>query len=425
MLKKLLVYPYRSCAAIIITYVFLVNAVPVNASENGLFSRASLLDGPGSPKARLRERGININASITHFLQDLVSTNDFESTQSGGKTDIYLTLDGHKLGLWRGVSLNMHTELLFGDSVNFSGNRRLIPVNTALAFPRVGGSDQEISLTLRQLINKRTSLTIGKFNMLDAASRTPLIGGGGIDTFMNLGLAAPISGVTPAYLIGGLLGHNAGFASFGLFVYDPRSAQDSEVLENLFDDGVTTSLSVAVPTTVMGNRTVHRFRGVYSTQNGVDLSNIPELNLPSQNLGKLGKRSGYWYLSYAFQHFLFQDSADPSRGWGIFGQIAMSDGNPNPVDSSGFIGIGGTSPLPNRSLDRFGIALFYYSLSDYIVDGLRPTGFILEDEQGFEAFYSLALAPWLSISGDLQVIDSAYSNSETSIYLGLRTQVKF
>jgi hypothetical protein len=46
----------------------------------------------------------------------------------------------------------------------------------------------------------------------------------------------------------GLLSHRADRASFNLLVYDPRSAQDNEVLKNPFDDGVTLSLSMTVPT---------------------------------------------------------------------------------------------------------------------------------------------------------------------------------
>jgi len=408
----------------IVALAFFVSAVPGNASENGLFSRPSLLDGPGSPKAWLRVRGIIVDGSLTHFFQGLASGDGDQDIQSGGKGDILLALDGHKLGLWRGLFMNMHGELIYGDDANSQGDGSVIPVNTALAFPQLGGSDEELSLTLTQQFDERTLLTLGKFNMLDAAARTPLIGGGGLDTFMNLGLAAPISGVTPAYILGGLLSHRADVASFSLFVYDPHSAQDSDVLKNPFDDGVTLSLSMTVPTQLWGDTSIHRIRGVYSTQDGIDLRDIPQLKLPPEAGSELGTRSGYWFFSYAFQHFLFQDDADSSRGWGVFGQFGMSDGNPNPVEWSSFIGIGGTSPLSGRDHDRFGLAYFRYSLSNDLVDGLRPV-ISLEDEQGIEAYYSYAVAPWLKITANMQVIDPAFSDNDRAVFLGLRTQVKF
>lgn len=413
-----------SCVAIIVVLFFLASAVSGNPYENGLFSRPSLLDGPGGPKAWLRVRGITADASLTHFFQGLASGEGDQDIESGGKGDILLAFDGQKLGLWQGLFMNMHGEAVYGDDANTQGDGTIIPVNTALAFPQLGGSDEELSLTLTQQFNEQTMLTLGKFNMLDAAARTPLLGGGGLDTFMNLGLAAPISGVTPAYILGGLLSHRIDLAAFGLFVYDPRSAQDSEVLKNPFDDGVTFSLSVTVPLQLWGNTSIHRIRGVHSTQDGIDLRDISQLLLPKGAGRELGERSGYWFFSYAFQHFFFQDETDPSRGWGVFGQLGVSDGNPNPIEWSCFIGIGGNSPLADRNHDRFGIAYFRYSLSDDLVDGLRP--FLrLEDEQGIEAFYNYAVAPWLKITGNLQVIDPAFKENDRSVYLGLRAQIKF
>jgi porin len=408
----------------IVSLVFFVNSVSGNASENGLSSRSSLLDGPDSAKAGLRVRGINLDASITHFVQGPASGDGDQDIQSGGKGDIILTLDGKKVGLWQGLYVNMHGEFVYGNDANTQGDGSIIPVNTALAFLQSDGRSEELSLIVTQQFDEHTLLTLGKFNMLDAVARTPLIGGGGLDTFLNLGLAAPISGVTPGYLLGGLLSHRNDHASFSLLVYDPRSAQDSDVLNDPFDDGVTLSLSMTVPIQLWGNTSIHGIRGVYSTQDGIDLRDIPQLILPPEAQRELEMQSDYWFYSYSFRHFLFQDENDPSRGWGVFGQFGVSDGNPNPVEWSYLIGVGGNSPVPARSDDRFGIGLFRYSLSNDLVEGLRP-GIQLEDEQGIEAYYNYAVAPWLKVTGNLQVIDPAFSDNKRSVFFGLRTQVKF
>ena len=50
-------------------------------------------------------------------------------------------------------------------------------------------------------------------------------------------------------------------------------------------------------------------------------------------------KQGYYYGSYAFQQFLWQDPDKPSRGWGLFGQFEASDGNPNPVGASVILGV--------------------------------------------------------------------------------------
>ena len=189
-----------------------------------------------SASAWWRVRGITVDASLTHFFQELASGDGEQDIQSGGKGDILIAFDGQKLGLWQGLFMNMHGELIYGADANTQGDGTIIPVNTALAFPQLGGSDEELSLTLSQQFNAQTTLALGKFNMLDAAARTPLIGGGGLETFMNLGLAAPISGVTPAYILGGFLTHRTDRAALGLFVYDPRSAQDPRQQGSGIDD---------------------------------------------------------------------------------------------------------------------------------------------------------------------------------------------
>ena len=62
---------------------------------------------------------------------------------------------------------------------------------TALALPLLGGTPTDLSLTATQSFGSNVSVTAGKFNMLDAAARTPIMGGGGETTFWNTAFAAP------------------------------------------------------------------------------------------------------------------------------------------------------------------------------------------------------------------------------------------
>ena len=176
-------------------------------------------------------------------------------------------------------------------------------------------------------------MSIGKFSMLDAASRTPILGGGGLETFMNTAFAAPISGVTPPYLFGGTATYRTEPAIYTLMIYDPRNAAEPDVVRNPFETGVTTSLSVTFPVQPRDLPGVYSLRGVYSTQDGLDLDSVPELVLPpaSQNINT---RDGYWYASASMQQYLWKDAADPKVGWGLFGQASISDGNPNPINWS-------------------------------------------------------------------------------------------
>ena len=144
--------------------------------------------------------GISLGGGVTGFAQGLASGDGEHGVPFGGKADALLGLDGGKLGLWPGLSVSAHFEQNFGQSANELGAGAILPVNTALAFPTIGGSTTDLSLIVTQKFGDAVSISLGKFNVLDVAARTPLMGGGGETTFWNIGLAAPVSGVTPLAL---------------------------------------------------------------------------------------------------------------------------------------------------------------------------------------------------------------------------------
>ena len=228
--------------------------------------------------------------------------------------------------------VNIHQEWTYGDNVNNRGGT-LLPVNTALALPELGGYERDTSIHVTQVFSEQVSLTAGKFNMQDVLAKVPLIGGGGVDTFMNTGLALPITGITPPYVLGANLTVKTEPAIFAVFVYDPRNAQAWDVIENPFSDGTVVLGSVTVPVKPFGLTGFQFFKAAFSTQDGLDLADVPELFLPPEAEAIAGRKDGRWFLSYGFQQYLYQNAADPRQGWGIFGQIGASDGNPNPIET--------------------------------------------------------------------------------------------
>lgn len=128
----------------------------------------------------------------------------------------------------------------------------IIPVNTSLAFPTLGGTTTDLSLSFTQKFSDAFSVSLGKFNMLDAAAKTPLMGGGGETTFWNTAFAAPVSGVTPPYIFGAIATLKTAPATFTLMIYDPRNAQSLDVIAHPFEDGTTASLSATVPLMLFG-----------------------------------------------------------------------------------------------------------------------------------------------------------------------------
>lgn len=399
-------------------------AQSADSRRDELWTRPALLDGPGSPKEALRSYGIILDTSLTQFYQAVVSGDGEKQWQYGGKIDLLATFDGAKLGFWHGFYVTIHQEWLYGEDVNLQGEGTLIPTNAALGFPRLGGYERDTSIVITQNFGEAFSVSGGKFNMLDVAAKTPLVGGGGIDTFMNIAIAAPISGVTPPYLFGAVATLKTQPAIFTVMVYDPRNAQDWDVIENPFDKGTTTSLSVTVPTKIAGLTGYYGVRGVYSSKTGLDLADIPQLLLPPAADGTLTK-GGYWYAGATVQQYLVQDTRNPAIGWGLFGEVGFSDGNPNPYAWHVIAGIGGNNTAEGRQLDRWGIAYFRYALSDDLIRSLSSLGLKFADEQGVEAYYNWAIAPWLRLTGNIQWIDTGALRLDDAVVAALRLQTKF
>jgi porin len=294
-------------------------------------------------------------------------------------------------------------------------------VNTAQAYPSLNSS--MFSLLFTQAFSPTTTLTAGLFNMFDAAARRPLVGGGGIDTFWNLAMAASLTNITPPYIYG--VSFNTRYediGSFGIFIYDPRDAQNLNIISNLFSEGATYSATATFPVTIAGLGGFQNFRVAYSTLDGLDLSSLPP-GLPVVQ-PQPPYQTDRWYLQYSFEQSLVQDAKDPKVGWGPFGQVGYSDGNPNAFHWHWFLGLAGNNMMAGRQLDRFGIGYYQYTLSDHLVNSLPIIGPRLGPQKGVEAFYNWAITPWFRLTADWQW-QRQYNDLDNNYYLGLRAQVKF
>ncbi len=89
-----------------------------------------------------------------------------------------------------------------------------------------------------------------------------------------------------------------------------------------------------------------------------------------------------------------------------------------------YFGVGGSSLIPGRPDDRFGIAYFRLGVSNALKDELAPF-FKLRDESGVEVFYNVAVTPWLRITGNFQFIKPGSRDFPSAIYAGLGTYIRF
>ena len=136
------------------------------------------------------------------------------------------------------------------------------------------------------------------------------------------------------------------------------------------------------------------------------------------------RRSGSWVFTYGFDQFLVVDDETPTKGWGIFGNISIADQATNPIHWFLNVGAGGTSPLPGRAADSFGVGYYYLGTSSVLQEILRPVSPI-GNEQGFELYYNAAITSWFTLTADIQAIDPAQSDARSTFLFGLRAKIDF
>lgn len=429
-------------AAILAVAAFLGAAMSVASAEDAepsLPNQSSLTDTPDGPKEQLRSIGIMPDVWVTQFYQGQTEGDGSKTWRYGGKLDTFLKVDAEKLGLWRGFHVNVQYEHYFGQNINRT-DFALIPVNTALAYVERDGYHSALSVSITQDFGEYFSVSAGKFNMMTLASKTPLIGGGGIDTFMNRAFALPSTGVaytafrggagdrvvlSAPYLIGGIVTIKTEPINFALMIADPRSAIDPRVIERPFEKGLAVGGAATLKTQIAGLRGFHTLRAAYGNARGIDLEDIADVPRPSALGSSVRTKKGFWFTSYAIQQNFVQSEQNSEVGWGLFTLATLSDGNPSPVRWSVLAGLGGNNLLAGRENDRWGIGFFHFGLTEPLLAGLSALGVNRRSEGGMEAFYNLAITRWLRLSADLQVIDPWNPTKSGATYAALRLQTKF
>ncbi len=429
-------------AAILAVAAFLGAAMSVASAEDvepTLPNQSSLTDTPDGPKEQLRSIGIIPDVWVTQFYQGQMEGDGSKIWRYGGKLDTFLKVDAEKLGLWRGFHVNVQYEHYFGQNINRT-DFALIPVNTALAYVERDGYHSALSVSITQDFGEYFSVSAGKFNMMTLASKTPLIGGGGIDTFMNRAFALPSTGVaytafrggagdrvvlSAPYLIGGIVTIKTEPINFALMIADPRSAINPRVIERPFEKGLAVGGAATLKTEIAGLHGFHTLRAAYSNARGIDLEDIADVPRPSALGSSVRTKKGFWFTSYAIQQNFVQSEQNSEVGWGLFTLATLSDGNPSPVRWSVLAGLGGNNLLAGRENDRWGIGFFHFGLTEPLLAGLSALGVNRRSEGGMEAFYNLAITRWLRLSADLQVIDPWNPTKSGATYAALRLQTKF
>ena len=374
------------------------------------------------------DHGITLDTQLTQFYQGVVSGGVDRTFKYGGKVDYFLNIDGDKAQLWDGFLVSLHAETRYGEDINTSDGMFTFG-NFNMAFPKPGEDVTSITkLILSQSLTDNLVVFGGKLNSLDDFVLN-FTGRNGVERFMNSGMVANIinARAVPYSTYGaGLSVLREKEPVLTFVIRDPDNHPTTLDLDRLFANGVLLSGTVKIPVAPL-DLPGHQNFGVNwnsATFTSVDPSSFA--NIPGQGI-VAGEKSGTWALWYNFDQYLWVSESDPAVGWGLFGMFGVSDGDPNPVGWNSTIGVGGSSLIPGRNRDTFGLGYFHVGLSDNfknLLGGpLAPPGLAQRDEQGVELFYNASLTPWCHFSGDLQIVQPSTKAVDTTVLIGARLKI--
>lgn len=412
---------------------FSANPSPDNTYSGDWLTRSTLTGDWGGARNDLAQKGMTVDLKFTQVLQGVVDGGKDSSWESGGRGNLLLHLDTQKLGLWPGGFLTIEVEGSYGDSVNaYTGS--ILPVDTNRLFPHPAKDRLSVpAVQFTQFLSYYIGLYIGKLDVMASGDMNEFAHGKGDEQFMNLAfglnpallMTAPPSTLGAGVIILPTKDPNAAIINLGIISANGEAYNAG--FDTLNSDSMSFSAEGRLRTDFFG-RTGHQLLGgVYSNKNHTSL----DQRLNSIITYNLEENTDCWTIYYNFDQYLYEFKKGSGRGIGIFGRFGISDGNPSPVHHFYSLGIGGKGVMESRPADRFGIGWFYADITNPTVTGPFNTRSLLRDEQGFEAYYSIAMTPWALLTPDIQIVRPAQKETvsgedvETNIILGLRLQLIF
>ena len=426
---------------------------PVQTPYSGdIWTRSTLSGDWGGLRNDLAAKGVTLDMSLTQAAQGIVHGGKQTGWQySGGRGDLNLHLDTGKLGLGPGGFLNLEAEVNFipADKLSKSINGRsgaLMPVNSSQIYPTPAGDNFNLpALNFTQFLSPYFGLTIGKFATITAESgdMNEFAHGKGDTQFMNVALNInPVLLTTVPY-------STLGTGVIVLPTKDPKQAVVSFLVLSStgkastsgFDDLDGNNLTLIgegrVRTDFFGLTGHQLFGAAFSNRK---FSSIDQSARFVFENGAFESKKGSWNIHYNFDQYLYEPKKGAGEGIGVFGRFGASDGNPNFMQFFYSLGFAGKGVIPNRHNDQYGLGFYYIDVNNPELEGIFRSTKLLRDEYGFEAFYNLALTPWLMVTPDIQVVRGAQKNKfrldslpsiiskksiGTATILGLRMQMVF
>jgi porin len=424
--------------------IFCCTVPALAADENysgGFLNRSTLTGDWGGIRNDLAKKGVTFDLNLTQVEQGVTGGGKRTGWEGGGRGDLIFKVDTGKLGLWPGGFLTAELEGNWGEGVN-GPTGAVSAVNSNQIFPVTGENVFAMpALNFAQFLSEYFGLVFGKLDVMSGDANDFAHGkyGKGDTQFMNLALnidpallfTAPYTPLGAGLVILPNKDPNAAIVTLTVISSDGKA--NTAGFDQLDNERLSYNIEGRMRTDFFGH-TGHQLLGAIGSDK--EFVSIDQRLILERGSNSIARKTGSWAVYYNFDQYLYEPEKGSGKGLGIFGRFAVTDGNPNFLHHFFSLGVGGNGVLPSRPYDRFGVGWYYININNPTFTGPIQSRAKLRDEQGVEAFYSVALTPWAHLTPDLQVIHGAQEKTvallpanrsyiETATILGLRLHLMF
>ncbi len=399
-------------------------AVTAPAFGGPLLERTKLTGDWLGARSSLAASGVTLDADSTSFYFGNTRGGLRRDFEYGGHSDYIFNIDSGKLGLIEGQFWKIRAEHHYGDSIN-RDTGAIVPVTVLTDLPV--RDSEHIYLTnvlLTQALSENFALFAGKLDTLDG-DPTAFAAGRGKTQFSNMALVADLAPLLmfPYSSLG------CGFSVlrdlqpiWTFSVLNPTDTTRTSGFDELFNDGVTLTSMLRLPTQFF-DRPGHQLVGfAWSSKDFISLGQDPRVILPDV---PIARQSDSWSLFWNCDQYLVVAPDNPQLGWGYFARAGIADDQASSIEYFLSAGLGGASPLPTRPADTWGVGWYHIGLSDKIGPIIQTVFGPVGDGDGVELFYNMAVTPWCHVTPDLQVIMPGRELVDEALVVGLRANLDF
>ena len=391
-------------------------------------------------RSTLGEHAVSVDVHFSQYYQHVVDGGTDTGGGYGGILDYIVNVDGHKLGLWKGLIANVHVQTQIGNFDSFVGKPGAMALaSTQLLYPLPGDDRTELTgWTVGQFLSKEVLVFAGKLHSIDLQTGFFPHLDYGRTGFMNPNLYAPalpwFRFVELSMIGGGIerLDPGGRGVQSGVLVFDAQNSSTTSGFDNLFNDVAGLAFwrwyydlgeKPGDVTFALGGSTK-----AYSQLDPSSylIGSTSESSFVIPDGFKADKDSGAWAGTVYLNQILWQQDPKGQQNIRLFTGIGVGPDSPGIASFSIFGTLEATGFFDSRPKDKIGVGGFYNNLANALTETAKLLRRPIENNtSGAELYYNAEILPWMRLTANIQFINSATKSADTSIIPGVRLVTAF